>query len=223
MAPQPHLEHELTAYRQGYRLVAGVDEAGRGALAGPVVAAAVVLPLEDPDELIALLRDVRDSKLLTPPHRERLFDTIYRTAVAAGVGTVPPLLIDVLGIAHAAKLAMRSAVADLSHKPDFLLTDAFDVPRAPAPQRPIIHGDRQSLSIAAASIIAKVSRDRMMLELDQRYPGYGLARHKGYGTRDHRLALCERGPTPIHRLSYAPVRRAAARLRMGHHAERSAP
>ena len=210
MAPEPHLEHELALHHQGHHLIAGVDEAGRGALAGPVVAAAVILPLDDPDALLAALHQVRDSKLLSPHHREQLFETIRHTAIAVGVAAVSPLLIDVLGIARAARLAMREAVVRLSCKPDFLLVDGFELTDSPAPQRAIIQGDRQSLSIAAASIVAKVSRDRMMIELDDRYPGYGLARHKGYGTRDHRLALHERGPSLIHRFSYAPVRRAAA-------------
>lgn len=209
MSSEPHLEHELQLYHQGYHRIAGVDEAGRGALAGPVVAAAVVLPLEAPGELLAVLHEVRDSKALTPAHRERLFEIIHRIALAVGVAAVSPLLVDVLGIAHASRLAMRNAVLRLALRPDFLLLDGFPLPLLSTPQRAVIQGDRQSLSIAAASIVAKVSRDRMMVELDTRYPGYGLARHKGYGTQTHRVALLEHGPTLIHRFSYAPVRQAA--------------
>ncbi len=209
MSSEPHLEYELQLSRQGYRLIAGVDEAGRGALAGPVVAAAVILPLASPAELLATLREVRDSKVLTPAHRERLFELIHRVALAVGVAAVSPRLIDVLGIAPASRLAMRNAVQRLTLPPDFLLVDGFPLPLLAAPQRAIVRGDRQCLSIAAASIIAKVSRDRMMVALDARYPGYGLARHKGYGTQAHRAALIERGPTPVHRFSYAPVRQAA--------------
>ena len=211
MSSEPHLDHELQLYRQGYRLIAGVDEAGRGALAGPVVAAAVVLPLETPSELLAALHEVRDSKALTPAHREQLFETIHHVALAVGVGAISPLLIDVLGIAPASRLAMRNAVLRLTPPPDFLLLDAFPLPLLSTPQRAIVRGDRQCLSIAAASIVAKVSRDRMLVELDARYPGYGLARHKGYGTPAHRAALLKHGPSPVHRFSYTPVRRAVVR------------
>jgi len=211
MSSEPHLEHELQLYHQGYRHIAGVDEAGRGALAGPVVAAAVILPLETPSELLSALHEVRDSKALTPAHRERLFETIRHVALAVGVAAVSPLLIDVLGIAPASRLAMRNAVLRLALQPDFLLLDGFPLPLLSTPQRAIVQGDRQCLSIAAASIVAKVSRDRMMVELDARYPGYGLARHKGYGTQAHRAALLEHGPTLVHRFSYTPVRQAAMR------------
>ncbi len=201
----PNLDEELALREAGYRYIAGVDEAGRGAMAGPVVASAVILPLDVPDTLCETLAGVRDSKLLTPAERDACFDVIHATALALGAGVVSPAIIDTVGIAHAARLAMRGAIGRLGHHPDFLLLDAFELPAPPAPQRAIIKGDRKSLTIAAASIIAKVTRDRLMMELDDVYPGYHLASHKGYVTQAHKLALYKQGPSPIHRVSYAPV------------------
>lgn len=204
---KPDLREEMALYGQGYRLVAGLDEAGRGAWAGPVVAGAVILPLGR-EELGQALAGVRDSKTLNPSARERLYAVIQTQALAVGVGMVPPKRIDELGIVPATKEAMALAIARLSCPPDFLLIDFLSLPQLAYPQKSIVHGDALSLSIAAASIVAKVSRDRFMVELDGQYPGYGLAGHKGYGTPQHRAALARLGPSPIHRFSYAPVRAA---------------
>jgi ribonuclease HII len=149
---------------------------------------------------------VRDSKQLTPRQRERLYPIIVSAALAVGVGSVPPDGIDELGIVPATRQAMGLAIAQLYLPPDFLLIDFLNLPRLSIPQKSITHGDALSFSIAAASIVAKVSRDRWMVQLDARYPGYGFARHKGYGTRQHREALVRLGPAPVHRLSYAPMK-----------------
>jgi ribonuclease HII len=203
--PDLSLEHEL--HQQGHRLIAGVDEAGRGAWAGPVVAAAVILPLDQPDQLAALLdAGVNDSKQLTPRRRERLYALIRRTAVAVGMGGVSAGQIDRDGILYATRVAMRRAVSILRTQPQALLIDAVDL-RAdvPLPQKRLNYGDSVSLSIAAASIIAKVSRDRFMVQLDALYPGYNFTRHKGYGTRLHQAALAQLGPSEMHRKSFRPV------------------
>jgi ribonuclease HII len=204
---RPDLREEMALYGQGYRLVAGLDEAGRGSWAGPVAAGAVILPLDN-DRLEQALDGVRDSKELGPLERERLYDVIQTEALAVGVGMVPPDQIDALGIVLATQEAMALAIAQLPSPPDFLLVDFIGLPRLDCPQKSIVHGDALSLSIAAASIAAKVSRDRFMVELDGQYPGYGFASHKGYGTPQHRAALDRLGPSPIHRFSYAPVRAA---------------
>lgn len=213
-AQDPNLDDELALRQAGHRLIAGVDEAGRGAMAGPVVAAAVILPLDSPELILELLSGLQDSKLLTVAQRDRFFEKVQDVALAVGVGSASPKIIDAIGIALAAKLAMLGAISRLGHQPDHLLIDAFELPRPPAPQRAIIGGDRKCLSIAAASVIAKVTRDRMMVDLDSIYPGYGLARHKGYVTRAHKLALYEQGPLPIHRMTYAPVQLALTRRRV---------
>lgn len=201
----PDLREETALCAQGYRLIAGLDEAGRGSWAGPVVAGAVILPL-GPASLLERLRGVRDSKQLTPRQRDRLYDAIQATALAVGVGIVPATAIDALGIVQATKLAMEEAIRDLDLAPHFLLIDGLDLPSVPIPQKRIIKGDSLCLSIAAASIVAKVSRDRMMVSLDGDYPGYGFARHKGYGTPQHRQALECLGICSIHRLSFAPMK-----------------
>jgi len=190
--------------RAGHRHVAGLDEVGRGAWAGPVVAGAVILPLERPD-LSSLLANVRDSKQLTPQQREEVLPTILRIAVATAVGRAEPAEIDKLGIAVATRLAMKRALASLAVHPDCLLLDAFPLPESPLPQKAIVRGDATSLSIAAASILAKVTRDRWMADLDREWPGYGFARQ--YGTAAHLRAIAALGPTPWHRLSWAPFRR----------------
>lgn len=197
----PSFEEEKGLWAQGYRFIAGVDEVGRGPLAGPLVAAAIILPRRGP-----WLDLVRDSKRLTPSRRELLFERISQEAVALGIGTVAPEMIDAQGIIGATRLAMGFAIAQLSQPPDFLLVDALALPEIGVPQRKIIMGDSLCLSIAAASVVAKVTRDRLMAELDSRYPGYGFARHKGYGTREHLLKLRHLGPCPIHRKSFSPVR-----------------
>jgi len=209
MVQEPDLREEMALYaegnRHGYRYIAGLDEAGRGSWAGPVVAGAVVLPIDQPG-LSQQLEGVRDSKQLTPRQRERLFGIIESAALAVGVGSVPPDKIDELGIVPATRQAMGLAIAQLNRPPDFLLIDYLNLPELSIPQKSITRGDALSLSIAAASIMAKVTRDRWMIQLDDRYPGYGFARHKGYGTRQHRESLARLGPSPIHRLSYAPMR-----------------
>jgi ribonuclease HII len=201
---------ERRLWRQGHRLVAGVDEAGRGAWAGPVVAGAVLLPLDDP-ALRRRLSGVTDSKRLTPAQRERLFDVIRATAISVGVGGAGPGEVDRDGLLPATRAAMLRALAMLLPQPEALLVDAVDLSQAvPWPGLAPIHGELRSLSIAAASIVAKVSRDRWMRGLDERYPGYGFARHKGYGTAEHCAALERLGVCDAHRLSYAPILRLCA-------------
>src|SRR5438270_3280348 len=200
----PTLEEEMALYTQGYSFVAGLDEAGRGCLAGPVVAAAVILPLDD--ETLIRFAGVQDSKQLSIPARERLYTVIMQQAIAVGVGIGSVELIDERNILQATKCAMRSAMQALSPAPHALLLDALLLPDVPLPQRAIIKGDARCLSIAAASIIAKVTRDRLMLQLHEEYPVYGFDRHKGYGTEAHLTALREHGATPVHRQSFAPVR-----------------
>lgn len=200
----PTLEEEMALLAQGCCFVAGLDEAGRGCLAGPVVAAAVMLRLED--DPASALAGVNDSKQLTAQTREKLYDVICCHALAIGVGIGSVALIDKRNILQATKQAMRFAIAQLSPPPHALLLDALTIPGIAMPQRAIIHGDALCLSIAAASIIAKVTRDRLMLQLHEAYPAYGFAQHKGYGTPAHLAALREYGPSPIHRQSFAPVR-----------------
>ena len=201
----PSLVEENDLSSQGYRLIAGIDEAGRGALAGPVVAAAVVLPqfVDFPK-----LRSVRDSKEISPAKRDFLFGFIKEEAIAIGTGIVPPQIIDSIGIVNATRIAMCQAVEQLACSPDFLLIDWLTLPQLPISQKGITRGDKLCLSIACASIIAKVTRDRIMVELDGHYPGYGLARHKGYGTKQHFSCLRQQGPSSIHRYSFAPLREA---------------
>jgi ribonuclease HII len=190
---------EREAWGEGLTRVAGVDEVGRGPLAGPVVAAAVIL---DPGRRIAGLRD---SKLLTEARRERLAEEIWAQAVAVGVGEVDPATIDRINILEATRLAMRQALARLAAPPQLVLIDAVRLSALGCPQRAIIKGDRRSASIAAASIIAKVHRDRLMAEWDRVYPGYGFAEHKGYATEAHQSALRRNGPCPLHRRSFRGV------------------
>ena len=199
----PDLSFEGAAWDASYGRVAGVDEAGRGAWAGPVVAAAVVLPAERPD-LALRLAGVRDSKLLTPRQRERLYEIIQGEAVAVGVGVVGPEGIVAQGIGPAVRQAMAEAIGALQPPPDYLLIDYLRLPAVDIPQRSITRGDRVSLSIAAASIIAKVSRDRLMVLLGHSFPVYGFAQHKGYGTRQHQVAIAVHGATPLHRHTWAP-------------------
>jgi len=199
----PNLDEEDKLKSQGYELIAGIDEVGRGALAGPVVAGAVILPHPASLSWFGL---VRDSKELDPRKRETLFELINKEAVAVGIGIVPSQVIDSINILKATKLAMMQAVEKLSKQPSFLLIDRVTLSQCPIPQRGITRGDKLCLSIACASIIAKVTRDRMMEGFDQIYPGYGFAQHKGYGTGIHMSCLRKLGPSPIHRLYFAPVR-----------------
>lgn len=193
-------EYETLAVRRGARAIAGVDEAGRGPLAGPVVAAAVVLP---PD---VSLPGVNDSKKLSGSQREKLFDLIQKRALAVGVGTADHRTIDRLNILQATLLAMKEAVEKLSHPADFLLVDGISKIPAAFPQLTIKKGDSLSISIAAASIVAKVTRDRLMVSYDQLYPGYGFAAHKGYGSAAHLAAIAALGPCPIHRTTFRGVK-----------------
>lgn len=190
--------YERHARSLGATRIAGVDEVGRGALFGPVVAAAVILP-----EQIALT-GLRDSKQLRPKDRERLAEQIEGCALALSIAAVDAATIDRVNIYQATRLAMLEAVSGLAPAPDHLLIDAMRLDH-PCPQTSIVYGDSLSLSIAAASVVAKVYRDRLMCELDAEYPEYGLAAHKGYGTARHRAALREHGATPLHRQSFAPV------------------
>ena len=189
---------EKLARAQGATLIAGVDEVGRGALFGPVVAAAVILP---PDTRI---RGLRDSKQLAPEERERLAKIVESRALAIAIEEVDAETIDRVNIYQASRMAMTAAVMRLAAQPDHLLIDALrlDLPHA---QTSIIYGDSLSISIAAASVVAKVYRDRRICELDREYPGYGLASHKGYATPEHRAALKNLGPCPLHRKSFTPV------------------
>jgi ribonuclease HII len=205
MVQEPDLREEMALYTEGYRHIAGLDEAGRGSWAGPVVAGAVILPIGQAD-LSQRLEGVRDSKQLTPRQRERLYGAIRSAALAVGVGIVPPDIIDELGIVPATRQAMDLALVQLDLLPDFLLIDFLNLTGLSVPQKGITGGDALSLSIAAASIVAKVTRDRWMIQLDAQYPGYGFARHKGYGTRQHRESLARLGPSPVHRLSFAPMK-----------------
>ncbi|MEE8471051.1 MAG: ribonuclease HII [Dehalococcoidia bacterium] len=199
----PSFIEEESLRAQGYQLIAGIDEVGRGPLAGPVVAAAAILSVESRP---SWLRSVRDSKQLTSQKRELLFECIRKDSVAFGIGAALPRVIDAQGIVAATRLAMRSAVENLSSLPDFLLIDALGLPALNLPQRSIIRGDNLSLSIAVASILAKVTRDRFMVKLDSLFPGYGFVRNKGYGTPEHLEGLRRLGPCPVHRKSFFPVR-----------------
>jgi ribonuclease HII len=199
----PSFVEERRLARQGCRSIAGVDEVGRGALAGPVVAAAVTLP----HPLQAFWLDqVRDSKLLTPNRRQYLFHHISEAAITIGVGVVSNEIVDAGGIVGATRLAMKLAIGKLSPSPDTLLIDYLLLPEVPLPQKAIVNGDSLCFSIACASIIAKVSRDHLMIELEAIYCGYGLKQHKGYCTQMHLASLKRLGPSPIHRRSFRPVK-----------------
>jgi ribonuclease HII len=197
-------EERLTALERrlrtrGFTRIAGIDEAGRGSLAGPVVAACVVLPEG------ASLPGVRDSKKLSPLVRARLLQDIERVALDIAIGTVDPGTIDELNILRATHLAMHRAISRLQPPPHYVLVDGRPLPDLSHPQIALVGGDDRCLCIAAASIVAKVTRDRLMIALDGTCPGYGLARHKGYGTQEHIACLERLGPSPIHRRSFRPV------------------
>jgi ribonuclease HII len=203
---KPSFAEEKQLHYQGYRLIAGVDEVGRGALVGPVVAAAVVMP----DRIRARWRDkVRDSKQLTPKARESLSVQIRGAAISFGIGFISSEIIDARGIAKATRLAMKAAIEQLDPPPEFVLIDYLRLPEVRLPQKGVTDGDSLCFSIACASIIAKVARDEFMVGLDAEYPGYGLAAHKGYGTRAHLDSLRRLGPCPLHRRSFLPVREIA--------------
>ena len=203
MLNQPNHAEESSLYAQGYRRIAGFDEAGRGALAGPVVAAAVILPQKPDFDWIPM---VRDSKLLSGKTRERIFSRMRDCGIETGIGIVPPQVIDSINILNATKKAMLSALQALARPPDYLLIDALVLPGTSIRQKGIIKGDRTVLSIACASIAAKVTRDHIMLELDVTHPQYGFCKHKGYGTARHIDCLQRHGASEVHRLTFAPVR-----------------
>jgi ribonuclease HII len=201
--PVPSFIEERLFEAQGYFYIAGIDEVGRGSLAGPVVAAAVILPSGLDASWLNL---VRDSKLLNSARRESLSHHIHEAAVTIGIGSADCATIDTQGIIKATQLAMTLAIRRLSPPAEALLIDFMLLPGIQLPQKGIVDGDSLCLSIACASIIAKVSRDHLMSALDNVYPGYGLAKHKGYGTSQHLACLSRQGPSPIHRRSFGPVK-----------------
>ena len=189
----------MSVYEKEYgacRYICGIDEVGRGPLAGPVVAGAVILPKD------GSILYLNDSKKLSEKKREALYEEIMERAVATGIGIVGPARIDEINILQATYEAMRMAISNLKVQPDILLNDAVTIPQVAIPQVPIIKGDAKSVSIAAASIIAKVTRDRLMVEYDQVLPGYDFASNKGYGTKAHIAGIRELGPSPIHRATF---------------------
>lgn len=209
MPDTPTFRAERPLWRQGVRYIAGVDEVGRGPLAGSVAAGAVILP---EGARFRWLKHVRDSKQLTPAAREELAPLIWEKALAAAVGFVSVEGIDRIGIAEASRQAMLIAIGDLAVRPQHLLLDAFPLRACTLPQTPIIGGDATSYSIACASIIAKVARDRVMAQEDTAFPGYGFITNKGYATAEHFDALHRLGPTVLHRRSFSPVKEMVAAL-----------
>lgn len=202
MTSAPDLHFETRLWRANLHRIAGLDEAGRGALAGPVAAAAVVLP-HDKKLLRRTLAGARDSKQMTPKARERLAPRIKHCALSWAIGFATPDEIDALGIVAATRLAAGRALEAMPFLPDYLLTDfRLELPELDLPQVALVRGDQLSLSIAAASILAKTARDAVMRELDEQYPPYGFASHKGYGTVQHRRAIAQHGYCPIHRISF---------------------
>jgi len=204
-AEPDRLTFERALRQDGYRCVAGVDEAGRGPLAGPVIAACVVLPADERYQVF------NDSKKLSACRREQLFEQLSESGVPIGIATVWQDEIDRLNILQASLLAMKRAILQLVEEPDFLLIDGNQPVDLAIPQRSLVKGDSRSASIAAASIVAKVTRDRLMTELDRRYPCYNFRKHKGYPTREHREAIIANGPCPLHRLTFRGVREYARR------------
>lgn len=187
---------ELACQQSGYKQIAGIDEAGRGALAGPVIAAAVILPAH------CNIKGLRDSKQLSPKQRAYLFDEIHNVAVSIGIGSADHRVVDRLNVLQATLLAMQKAVEKLTPAPDYLLVDGLDLPEVSIAGEAIPKGDSRSYSIAAASIVAKITRDRLMVELDPIYPNYGFSRHKGYPTSQHRQAIAQFGASDIHRRTF---------------------
>jgi len=199
------LTEEKKIFEQGYKIIGALDEAGRGPLAGPVVAACVIIRANFclNDEL----KEVNDSKKLTAKKRELLFELIKKHFIEVGVGVCDHKTIDRINILQAAFLAMKKAISSLKNKPDFLIVDgSIKMPNCSTPQQPFVKGDQRIFTIAAASIIAKVTRDRVMLDFDKLYPNYGFSQHKGYGTKYHLARLKQCGPCPIHRLSFNRVK-----------------
>ena len=197
---QKLLVEEKKLWNQGFQLLVGIDEAGRGPLAGPVVAAACILPAKFD------LCGLNDSKMLTESKREKLYTLIQAQAVDYAIGSAEPAEIDALNILQATKLAMKRAIEGLKVRPQYLMIDALTLPTVKLPQLPLIGGDHLSATIAAASILAKVTRDRLMVELNALYPEYTFSKNKGYGTSEHMQVLRRLGPCPLHRRSFAPVK-----------------
>jgi ribonuclease HII len=200
----PTLNFEKHLWAGGFQYVAGLDEAGRGCWAGPVCAAAVILPPQT--KILKKLKGVRDSKQMTALQRTTWAEVIKTSALTYGIGFSSNHEIDQIGIVAATRMAMLRALETLNIQPQFLLLDYLLLPTLDLPQAGLVKGDAQSLSIAAASVLAKTARDQLMAEMDKEYAGYGLARHKGYGTLQHQLALKKIGASPIHRFSFAPIR-----------------
>ena len=209
----PNLAEELRLWQTGYVAIAGLDEAGRGALAGPVVAGAVVLPKGA--ALTGIWAEVRDSKLLSPARREEMAGRIRHAAAGWAVGEASSQEIDAIGIAPATRLAMQRAIEKLSLRPDYLLLDWVKLTTVNLPQESFIKGDQRIVSIAAASILAKVHRDRLLVEMAETYPVYGFAGHKGYGAATHLAAIARHGPCPQHRMSFSPMRKEATLFSAG--------
>ncbi len=209
LPPPDPFRLEKTFHAQGINIIAGVDEAGRGCLAGPVVAAAVILNPQDS------IKGLKDSKMLSARERDRLFDEISSRALAAGVGIVGPDEIDRINILQASLLAMRIAVDELKVRPMQILIDGDQPIEHSIPQKVVVKGDKISNSIAAASIIAKVTRDRLMCDLEKKYPAFKFSVHKGYGTELHLAELAQHGPTPIHRKTFRGVMNIDLELRSG--------
>ena len=187
---------ERACQQNGYKQIAGIDEAGRGALAGPVIAAAVILPIN------CGIKGLQDSKQLTPKQRDHLRDEIYRVAVSVGIGSVDNRVVDNLNVLEATLLAMQAAIEQLTPQPDYLLIDGINFPAVDIQGEAIKKGDSRSYSIAAASIIAKTTRDRRMIALDRTYPNYGFQKHKGYPTSQHRQAIAQFGASDVHRHTF---------------------
>jgi ribonuclease HII len=209
------LDKEKLLFASGFALIAGVDEAGRGPLAGPVVAAAVTLKPEMVERFFAVkeLKDIKDSKLVSEKKREELFEIIKNTFFEVGIGVCDHETIDRINIYQATFLAMKKALSALKTKPDYVMLDGRAIiPNLSLKQENIINGDAFVLSIAAASIIAKVTHDRLIAKLAEQYPQYGFLNHKGYGTREHLEALKKYGPAPFHRKTFGPVKEALNRL-----------
>jgi len=197
--PNEMLNYEKELYAKGIELIGGVDEAGRGPLVGPVVAACVILPKN------YSLEGLNDSKQLTEKKRDKYYDIIMKDAISVGIGVVDAKTIDEINILEASRLAMKLAIDNMKIKPEYVLSDAMKLTNIDIPYKDIIHGDALSLSIAAGSVIAKVTRDRMMYELDKKYPEYGFAKHKGYPTKYHMEILKKYGPLENYRFTYKPV------------------
>ncbi|MBN1536377.1 MAG: ribonuclease HII [Anaerolineales bacterium] len=202
---RPDLDFEIALWKAHVEHVAGVDEAGRGALAGEVAAAAVIFPSDV--GLLKMLVGVRDSKQMTPAQREYWAMEIKQSALAWAVGFASNIEIDISGILPATRLAIQRAMESLSITPQHLLVDYIELPDCTIPQTSLVKGDARCLSIAAASVLAKTARDALMRQYDQCFPGYGFARHKGYGTARHRAAIAQLGGCPLHRRSFAPLNR----------------